>query len=152
MNQENISLKQSILEKYWSQKDPLLAQILNQMERVETWTVNDQHVNEALHKLIPKLSNAGKKELLEQGDNFINLMAYLSSSKAIRLLAWFEERFPQSGGLSADLLYRAKEIKRDDKSQILVERLQVLKSMHVLSQVFSKSRIQLINALLKQQN
>lgn len=152
MNQNNISLKQSILERYWSQKDPLLAQILNQMERMETWTVDDQHVNEALHQLIPKLSNVSRKGLLEQGDNFINLMAYLSSPKAIRLLAWFEERFPQAGGLSADLLYRAKEIKKDEKSQILVERLQVLKSMHVLSQVFSKSRIQLINALLKQQD
>lgn len=146
---EAVNLRKSVVQQFWQSRHPRAAKILSWMESVEDWGVDDHEaVAQALTRLAERLPNASQKVLSEQTDRLLDIMAYMSAPRALRLLEWLDQRFAQ-GALSVALVERATARADDARAQVLIDRLQALRSLDLLSQVFSPARIQTVTELLR---
>lgn len=145
----SLNLRKSIVAEFWKTRNPRMSMILQWMEDMEDWGMDDdQGFSEALLLLVPQMERAERSSMLENAEPLLQVMAYMSSSRALRLLEWFDEHFPQ--GLSLELVELAQESTDDPKAQLMLDRLRALQSLSLLGQVFSPARTRLITNLLRE--
>lgn len=143
------NLRQSIIEEFWHRKDPRMARILGWMESMEDWMLDDnEEVSNNIFALANTLEKVSGKDIITNADDIIKLMAYMSSPRALRLMEWFDEHFPQ--GVSVALTQRAHDLKTDSAA-LLLDRLNTLNRLSLLSKIFSPHRTRLIVSVLQEQ-
>jgi hypothetical protein len=86
-------------------------------------------------------------KVLENADRLIEIMAYMSAPRAMRVVSWIEERFPD--GVSRDLLNNAIDMQGDPTADLLVDRLDTLERLSLLTRLFSPARTREIVDILK---
>jgi hypothetical protein len=146
----SINLRKSVVEDFWKGRDPRIARILGWMESVEDWMVDDHEaVAGALSRLTQRIGQSNGRTLASRSDALLDIMAYMSSTRAMRLLEWLDTRFHNE--IALQLVERAGEREEDPKAALLLDRLQTLRSLALLGRVFSPSRTRLVSELLGQQ-
>lgn len=144
------NLRRSIIDSFWQKKDRRMHRILGWMESMEDWMLDDnEDVANSIYSLANTLERVSKKDVINNSEELIQAMAYMSSPRALRLLEWFDEHFPQ--GVSLELTQKALSMKDDDAAALLLDRLNTLHRMSLLSKIFNSSRTKVIINLLQQQ-
>lgn len=144
----SVNLRTSVVQDFWRNRDERIARILGYMENVENWMVDDQEaVIGALTKLAQRIDKSNGKLLSSRTDALLDIMAYMSSSRAMRLLEWLDSRFHNE--LALQLVERATSRHDDPRAQLLLDRLQTLRSLALLGRIFSPSRTRLVSEVLR---
>lgn len=145
------NLRQSIIEKFWQEKDPRMARILGWMESMEDWMLDDnEEVADAIYVLAQTLERVSRRDIMEHSQELIHAMAYMSAPRALRLLEWFDEHFPQ--GVSVELTKQALTMKDDERASLLLDRFNTLHRLSLLTKIFAPHRTRIIVDLLQQQS
>jgi hypothetical protein len=143
---DKLNLNQANVNFYWKGQDPKIAKIISVMEKVEHWVVDDiDAVSKELISIGKKMNTTDKAKLAKNSDQLIEVMAYITSGKALRLLNWLDENH---SGLSFQYVMEARQTD-DDTGKLLIDRLKTIKTLSLLNKVFSPSRTRLITELLK---
>lgn len=150
-----VNLQKPVVQKFWMERDPRVANILHWMEPMEaSWLADlneDEDVNDVLEELLEVLDSSSPTRIVDCGPQLTEVLAYLSSPRAMRLLHWLDERFTSSPSLMAELVAQAREAEEHDATaQLLIERLQILKRFSLLGHVFSPHRVRHLANLLRQ--
>lgn len=136
---EPLNLRKSLVERFWNNHDPRLARILRWMDSTEDWMLDERpDVMQALTSLGQKMSKTEPDALADRFDPLLDILAYMSSSRALRILEWLDRA--HAGALSLRLVQKAME-RPDARAQILIDRLQALRSLSLLGQIFSQQRM-----------
>ena len=144
----SLNLRQSVLEDHWRKKDPRLSRILGWMESMEDWMLDDdQEIMDSILSFSTVLEKTSSVRVVENADRLIEIMAYMSAPRAMRLMSWLEERFPD--GVSRELLSNAIDMQGDPTADLLVDRLDTLERLSLLSRMFSPARTREIVGILK---
>lgn len=143
---DKLNLNQANVNFYWKGQDPKIAKIISVMEKVEHWVVDDiDAVSKELINIGKKMNTTDKSKLAKNSDQLIEVMAYITSGKALRLLNWLDDNH---SGLSFQYVMEARQTD-DDTGKLLIDRLKTIKTLSLLNKVFSPSRTRLITELLK---
>lgn len=143
-----VNLRRSVVTEFWKQRDPRLARILGFMESVESWMVDDhEQVAGALTGLTRKLAAANPSSVAQQADAMLDIMAYMSSPRAIRLLEWMDGHFQNE--IALQMVERATQRPDDPRAQLLLDRLQTMRSLALLGRIFSPTRTRLVAEALR---
>lgn len=138
-NQTPLNLRKSLVERFWNQQDPRLARILRWMDSTEDWMLDERaDVMQALASLGQRISKSDPQAIAENFDPLLDVLAYMSSSRALRVIEWLDRA--HEGALSVRLVQKAMQ-RPDPRAQILIDRLQALRSLSLLGQIFSPRRI-----------
>ena len=144
----NLNLRQSVLEEHWRKKDPRLSRILGWMESMEDWMLDDdQEIMDSILSFSTILERTSPEKIIENADRLIEIMAYLSAPRAMRMMSWMEEKFPE--GISKELLNNAVDMQGDPTADLLVDRLDTLDRLSLLSRLFAPARTREIIDILK---
>lgn len=145
----SLNLRKSIVNEFWKSRSPRMGMILQWMEGMEDWGMDeDQGFSEALLLLVPQMERASREAMIQNAEPLTQVMAYMSSSRALRLMEWFDEHFPQ--GLSVELVESAQQRQEDPTAHLMLDRLRALQSLSLLGQVFSPARTRFITSLLRE--
>lgn len=150
MTDEEIDLSFDGVREYWQKTSPNLAKIMQVMENVEHWLVDESGAFQYVLKgLVERLRVAEKRVLVQ--DRFVDgmtyLLAYCSTSRALRLMAWLDLRNPD---LSVTYTSRMKGMAGTaPTAQLMVDRLQAVESIDMMQSVFSPQRSRMIIGLLR---
>ena len=145
---EPLNLRKSLIERFWNEQDPRMARILRWMDNTEKWMLDERpDVLQALTALSQSMSKSSPAALADRFDPLLDVLAYMSSSRALRIIEWMDRNY--AGGLSLRLVERALE-RPDERAQLLIDRLQTLRSLSVLGKIFAESRIKRAIHILKQ--
>ncbi len=146
-----LNLRQNIVVDYWKQRDARMQVILEWMESLEEWRLDeDQDFNKALLELEPRLDHATHAGLYDNTEKMLDVMAYMSPSRAMRLLEWMDETYDKS--LSVHYVQQAQEQADNPNNQLMLDRLRALQSLQLLGKVFRPARAMLITRLLEQES
>lgn len=130
--------------RFWAEyADPNVYRVIVFMETVENWAVDyDSSVDEALRKLGDTLEDINSKDLGNQ-EAFIEVATHIRSSRNLRLLQTLDSAQP---GAASKLLIYAEENSHapDDSAAIFLKRNIVFERLRLLSRVFSKQRLELV--------
>lgn len=144
----SLNLRQSVLEEHWRKKDSRLSRILGWMESMEDWMLDDDpDVMDLILAFSATLERTTAEKIIDNADRLIEIMAYLSAPRAMRLMSWLEERFPE--GVSRELLNNAVDMQGDPTADLLVDRLDTLERLSLLSRLFEPARTREIIDILK---
>jgi hypothetical protein len=144
----SLNLRQSVLEDLWRKQDPRFSRILGWMESMEDWMLDDdQEIMDSILSFSVVLERTTSGKVLENADRLIEIMAYMSAPRAMRVVSWIEERFPD--GVSRDLLNNAIDMQGDPTADLLVDRLDTLERLSLLTRLFSPARTREIVDILK---
>ena len=128
-------------------QDEIIGYYYNKKRRV--LYNNDYYVANSIYALANTLERVSKKDVIENAEELIQAMAYMSSPRALRLLEWFDEHFTQ--GVSLEFTQKALAMKGDERAEILLERFNTLHKMSLLSKIFKPQRTKMIIRLMQQQ-
>lgn len=144
----SLNLRQSVLEDFWRKKDPRLSRILGWMESMEDWMLDDdQEIMDSILSFSSVLERTSSTRIAENADRLIEIMAYMSAPRAMRLMSWMEEQFPD--GVSREILNNAIDMQGDPTADLLIDRLDTLERLSLLCQLFSPTRTREIVSILK---
>lgn len=142
------NLRQSVIEEFWHKKDPRMARILGWMESMEDWMLDDdEDVAGGIFALANTLEKVSARSVIENSEDLLKAMAYMSSPRALRLLEWFEEHFPN--GVSVALTQKARE-NDSESAALFLDRLNTLNRLSLLSKIFSPHRTKIIVNILNE--
>lgn len=146
-----ISLQPATIANFWRMSGVPLTAIINAMERCENWTVDgDEQAEEMIAAFEAKLSDASyaqiEKLLQHSKPSVIRAMAYLGSGRAILLYRWLSMVNP--GSVPEMISYAAGA--NNDECRVLVERIQNLERLRILSRIFAPERLSEILETLEQ--
>lgn len=145
----SLNLRNNLVEQFWETQDPKMKQLLFSMSHVEHWRLDTiKAVAEALGPLALKLERARPDVLNQNMERLVQLMAYLSSPRAMYLLEWLSSRHEQ---LAIALLQTAAEM-NDPCGLLLIDRVQTIKSVSLLGAIFSPENVHNVTQLLRQIN
>ena len=139
---------------FWKNKDPALAGAMLSMEKAEDW-VHDAEVDirEALSGICEKIESLSGSGLpLGKGvdDNLIRISGYIKSGRAMMLLDWIDKTIPGYGGR---VVAKAQASNlTDDTAALLLDRLQFLERIHLLSRVFHPESLRDVLEVLEAMN
>lgn len=134
-----LNLRKSLVERFWNSQDPRLARILRWMDSTEDWMLDERpDVMQALSSLGHSMSSASPDTIASRFDPLLDILAFMSSSRALRVIEWLDRA--HNGALSVRLVQRAMQ-RDDERAKILIERLQAMRSLSLLGQIFSPKRI-----------
>lgn len=140
------NLGKSAVQRYWEGRDRRMGKVLQVMENVEDWVVDDvESVARELVNLGRQMSTASKRKLTRHAQDLMMVMAYISCSKALRLLNWLDEVYP---GLTFHYAMEARQIDNEDAPKLMLDRLRTMNNLGLLSKVFAPARSRLILELL----
>lgn len=149
--EEKLNFNNTIVSSFWKKSDQKVSKAISIMENVEHWVLDD--VPEVAKELIAigkKINLASKDALNENANEITLMMAYISCGKALRLLNWLNETYPN---LSFYYVLNARQnIENSKESRLLIDRLQTIKTLSLLNKVFSEERTNTIIDLLKESN
>lgn len=144
-----LDLRESVVNEFWRKQDQSMPGALAWMDRIETWTLdNDPGFEQAIAWLTPLLEQTPSEVVKENSANFLHVMAYLSSSRALRLLAWLGQH--HNDFLTLELVEEARANQNDPPCHLMLDRLRTLQSMALLAQVFSPQRLHMLTQMLRE--
>lgn len=144
------NLRQSIIEQFWQKKDPRMARILGWMESMEDWMLDDdEEVAARIYSLANTLERADRSDILNNSEDMIKIMAYMSSPRALRLMEWLDTQF--ESGTSVELTQKAAG-SDDECGQLMIDRFQTLHRLNLLSRIFAPHRSRIISEILRESN
>lgn len=148
---EKLNFNKTNINHFWKQADPTVSKVISIMENVEHWVVDDvESVAKELVAMGKKLSDVSKESLNENAEALIEIMAYISCGKSLRLLHWIDAHYPT---LSFFYVMSARQnVEESDQARLLIDRLQTIKTISLLGKIFAPSRTRLISELLKDKN
>ena len=145
---ETLNLTKEDTDVFWKNKNPRMHKILNMMESVEPWVLDEiPSISNELVEFGKKLAKAKTEHLTQTSEEITTIMAYIFSSKSIKLLQWIDKSFP---GLSFHYIMTARYEEDWESGKLLLDRLKTLKTLSLLGNVFSSTRTKLINNLLEE--
>lgn len=148
MNENKLNLNKSSVNFHWKSQDPRMLKILSMMEAVEPWVVDDvEIVAKELVDFGKKIGNAKSAQLSKTSEEITLVMAYIFSSKSLRLLNWLDENYP---GLSFHYVMEARHQEDWEPGKLLLDRLKTIKTLSLLGLIFSPMRTRLISGLLEE--
>lgn len=146
-----LNLRRNVVNDYWRSRDKRMQLILEWMEGMEDWRLDDdEDFSKALLDLQPSLETASRRGMVDNSDQMLHVMAYMSPSRAMRLMEWMDTKFEKS--LSIEYVQQAQEFSEDPSHQLMLDRLRALQSLSLLGRVFAPGRTTLITRLLKEQS
>lgn len=149
-DKEKLNLNKPAVEFHWKCTDQRLAKVLQMMERVEHWTVDDvESVVRELINLGKKISTSDRDSLTSSSESILLVMAYINCGKAMRIMNWLDENHP---GLSFHYTLEARQMDDTDAGRLMIDRLRAIKTVQLLSEIFTPSRTRLITEILKEKN
>lgn len=138
----------------WSSSEDLrLASTLMAMDAVEKWTFDGQpEIEDGMRSLCDLLDKVGSDKLIGSASHdFIILLAYIQSGRALHMLNVMDSRF---GGAGLKLVQTAVELtKRDSEftqATLMVDRLETLRRIRSLNRIFSPARMRLVIKALQE--
>ena len=150
MDQEKIdrlTLLDSFVNEFWAKKDRRLSRVLKVMDSVETWVFDDKEdFARSVNEMAGSLSTAGEEKIKESVESLITVMAYMSSSKSLRLLGWLEENYPEVFKKMLEALPGHPKAKA---ARLLSTRVRVMSNLNLMGKVFNPSRSQKITQWLR---
>lgn len=145
---EKLNLNKSTVDFYWKTKDPRMFKILDMMEAVEPWVVDDvESVAKELVNFGKKMSVVKTGKLSQHSDEITLIMTYIFSGKAVRILNWLDDNFP---GLSFHYVMEARQREDWEAGKLLLDRLKTIKTLSLLGMIFTPMRTRLISSLLEE--
>ena len=109
-----LNLAKGAVNFHWKSIDPRMQKILTMMEAVEPWVVDD--VEDVTNELLEFGKNIGKAkntQLSEYSSDITTVMAYIFSSRSLRLLNWLDENYP---GLSFHYVMEARHNQQNEEN------------------------------------
>lgn len=144
---DRLILLDTYVADFWAKKDKRLSRIFKVMDNVEYWVMEDEEdFAKGINELGRYLTDASKDSLEEGGELLITILAYMSSSKAMRLLNWLENAHPE---VFQKYLKMISDHERPKAAKLLGSRLRILQSLDLISKVFNQQRSQRIAQWLR---
>lgn len=150
-----VSLDTATLVGHWRRFDPELADLVAVMDRAEAWTLDDHpDVARRLVRLGQRLGGEEQARALASADrrDALLFLAYISTSRAIRVIQWMDEQ----GGYGSALVERLLQVPADvdamvpeaELRQLLARRLHVFNNTPFFCKLFAAARLKsLSNAI-----
>jgi intracellular multiplication protein IcmW len=142
----DLSLEMS--REFWKNfTDPRVFEVINIMEKIETWTLDgNEAIEEALSQLESALDLAEGSEI-NQYDKLVYLGAYLKTSRVLKLM---QELDTSSPGAASRLLSYAESEDYDNKAaQLFIRRNLIFERLRLLSRIFCSENLQTIQEALE---
>lgn len=147
---EKLNLSKANVDFYWKTQDERMLKIINMMESVEPWVVDDvESVSRELISFGQKIGQAKTGQLSEHSDEITTVMTYILAGKALRMLNWLDDNYP---GLSFHYVMEARQRTDWESGKLLLERLKTIKTLSLLGHIFTPMRTRLISGLLEEES
>lgn len=145
------------LLEFWRSFDPELAQLVVTMDRSESWTLDrDPAIGERLVELGRRLT--GERQALALAganrDDLLLFFAYISTSRALRVIHWMDEM----GGHGSALVERL--LRQDDDltsvipvaplRELLTHRMRVISNTPYFMKLFAPERLLGLHRAIRQ--
>lgn len=146
---DHLILLDTYVQEFWEKKDKRLSRILKIMDNVEYWVFDDEEqFTQGLNRIGRYISSddINPKKIEEVLEDLVTVMAYSSSSKALRILNWLEEHYPE---LFQKMMGGLDHHDRPKAAQLTGARLKVFKNLDLMGKIFSPNRSQKITSWLK---
>lgn len=142
---------------FWRGFDPALAELVARMDRAEPWTLDQEPAIAArLIALGQRLSSERHAIALASADreSLLLFFAYISTSRALRVIHWMDE----IGGHGAQLVERLLRQPDDVASvipvaplrELLTHRLRVISNTPYFEKLFAPARLQGLQRAIRQ--
>lgn len=152
-----LDLSADAIRSYWMENSPELAQLFDELETSESWVIDKYPEIEGrlirFGKLVSAISDPAVL-LRANHDDLLFLLVYISTSKAMRILEWLDEK--QLGQPIIELLLKedAQGIYQNVSDQVLaktlVQRLSVARNTLFMRELLSPSMMTtILNATLR---
>lgn len=152
-----LDLSTDAIRSYWMENSPELAQLFDELETSESWVIDKYPEIEGrlirFGKLVSAISDPAVL-LRANHDDLLFLLVYISTSKAMRILEWLDEK--QLGQPIIELLLKedAQGIYHNVSDQVLaktlVQRLSVARNTLFMRELLSPSMMTtILNATLR---
>ena len=152
-----LDLSTDAIRSYWKENSPELAQLFDELETSESWVIDKFPEIEGrlirFGKLVSAISDPAVL-LRANHDDLLFLLVYISTSKAMRILEWLDEK--QLGQPIIELLLKedAQGIYQNVSDQVLaktlVQRLSVARNTLFMRELLSPSMMTtILNATLR---
>jgi len=137
---------------YWHEFiDPMIYRVIVFLESVEDWTLDGEPaLEESMKKLGQELDNIDKIDLgvMSRQDLFVKIAANIKSGRGLRLLQSIDSVHP---GSASQVLVHAEEnsFGGNDPAGVFLKRNIVFERLRLLSRIFSKQRLEMVNRALE---
>ncbi len=136
--------KKAVYEFWRSFQDPTIFKVINLMESVEDWAVDDDpEVEAALSNLALAMQDLGKIELAEE-DLFIKIVSHLKTGRGLSLLMHLNMAY---SGAAAKVLSHAESVRYKDGQEhtdYFLRRNLIFERLRLIGRVFSADRFKLV--------
>jgi hypothetical protein len=147
MANDNLILLDTFVKEFWEKKDKRLSRVLSAMDNVEFWVFEEEEgFAQGVNRIGRYMSEASPEKIEQVIDNLVVLMAYMSSSKSMRMLNWIEENHPQ---IFQKMMARLPQHFKPKAAGLLGARMRVMNNLELMGRVFNPQRSQRISAWLK---
>lgn len=159
MSQEDrgrLNLSDSLVKKYWEKKNATFAEIFEQIKDSEYWTVDGGDASAALNHLAEVLCEpvVTENRILECEDELFTVMAYTILPKSLRILEYFDVKFPTKSGNSNALIKKliqiAMEKRQDERYNLLLERLLLVRNFGEVASVYDPKLMKEVEQIIKE--
>ena|SRR3990167_2369531 len=145
-------LSHAAAAEYWFQfPDPMIYRVITFLESVEHWTIDgDPSIEELITQLGTALDDIESLDISDLGHeaNFIEIIAYIKSSRGLRLLQAIDSVHP--GSASKVLVYAEEHNSFTENAvSIFLKRNIAFERLRLLARVFSSYRLNLISKALE---
>lgn len=157
-NKRQLALKERLINKFWNNYDPdIIAPILNEMDKKETWVVAKEPImSKPLNNIVELLKNTDLQDSSFTKNNnleiLITMLAYMNTSWAMRVLKWLDENrnhiFLKITVTCALNSQRSQDEIYLTPSQLYIDRLIAIKNLNILASIFDEKRVGTVSAFL----
>lgn len=141
-------LNPNVVAQYWQEKhDYALYRIINTMEAVENWTLDNDEDIESLLAEVCELSEGLSRFQLGEEEHFIKVLTSIKSSRALRLLQHIDQLMP---GSASKLLIFAEvaSSSKEDTPGFFLNRNLVFERLQLLGRIFAPERFNMVTTAL----
>lgn len=138
--------RKSVYEFWKSFQDPTIFKVINLMESVEGWALdNNPAIEQALDRLGDAMGDMGKVELAAE-ELLIKVVSHLTTGRGLSVLMNLDMAYP---GAAAKVLSKAEELRYNDDeghTDYFLRRNLVFERLRLLGRVFSSERFKLVTS------
>ena len=144
-----LNLNTNHVNQFWKVTSPEFYALMQKMEFGEYWTLDKSHLAQIklayFEEIVKKWSN---REFGKYSDQLTEIINYLPVSKACYFMLWIDSNMP---GIAFHFVMECVQDskKRDKRSQLFMNRLQIVYQAGLLHSMFAPMRTRLIGGLIK---
>ncbi|MGH3977103.1 MAG: hypothetical protein ACRDS9_27880 [Pseudonocardiaceae bacterium] len=149
MSALGLSLDSDTLLSFWRRFDPELAELVSVMDRAEGWTLDrNPAVAERLIRLGQRITGEREAKVLvsAEREDLLLFLAYISTSRALRVIHWLDEVGGYGSALVDRLLHEHAEVTaavpEASLRELLTHRLRVISNTPFFTKLFAPERLQ----------